>query len=181
MTMHNAKCIVSPSALSLPLSLVKTFLRIDGDQEEELLRLLILSATIQFEKYTGKALLKQRWSVTYRNVKNDIVILPTTPAISLVKLRTMGIDNHWCELDKKYCDIDNDRLYMQTLSYHPVFEVIYDAGITDDRAKIPSSIQSALLQHIGHMYNVRCTKSSNDRHNKFPLNIYDQFKDIVVR
>ena len=104
MTMHNAKCIVSPSALSLPLSLVKTFLRIDGDQEEELLRLLILSATIQFEKYTGKALLKQRWSVTYRNVKNDIVILPTTPAISLVKLRTMGIDNHWCELDKKYCD-----------------------------------------------------------------------------
>lgn len=168
------KIVVSPAALPVSVDEVKEYLRIDIDEEEDLLESLIVAAVAYVEEYTNRALITQTWDELLKvfPVKNYYQI-PKTPFVSLEAAEYMG------EGDTTYTDFTdiltvdtyNDRVYLNYSETWPCYilepgggvrfewtcgyadDGTYDASETG--AGIPEPIKQAIKLLVAHWYENR--------------------------
>lgn len=183
MTIDSKKCITSSQQLVINLKTIKDFLRIDGDEDDDILYILTQAAVSKFENYTDKILMEQRWQVTYSNNYIPKIKLPLTPAIQIIKVEINSWPNYWHEMQQDLWDLEGDCVYNRALSYYPKLRITYDVGIAKNTADVPNEIKALLLRHIAYLYEARDIDNNvvlNDSENSIFFKQYDKFRNVEL-
>lgn len=149
--------VVPPSQEPLTLDQIKSFLRIDHDIEDQLLRSLLASATLHIEKCMERSLLTQTWEVIYKCQNNKYMFLPMGPVQEIELLQFYTQNNEYLEIDSSNYSISLDKNYINfnTLFVADQLHIRYKAGFANTPEHIPEDIQIALLTYITTMYENR--------------------------
>lgn len=148
----------------LDLAFVKSYLRVDGSDDDDTIDLAIKAAREMCEEKTKRSI-KTR---TYELVLNDFpdqsyIEVPRPPFISIesIKYRDKNGDSYTVDPSEYEADIESEPGNIVTLSIWPQFtpypvnavRIRYSAGYGID--KVPSGIKQAMLLLISHWYENR--------------------------
>ena len=151
--------VSAPAAEPLTLAEVKAWLRIEHDDEDDLLATLIAAAREQAECRTGRSLITQSWEVTYADVAPQEIPLPHGPVQSISWLKTVAASGDETDIasDAYAIAADGRQLLCEIgLAAHRIL-VRYVAGFGDAAEDVPADLRQAMLQHIALMYGERET------------------------
>lgn len=159
----------------IKLTEIKNFLRIDFDDDDNLLKELLKSAIKQCELYISKSLVQKIYKFSiYNSINNNLVELPYPPIISIESVSI---------IDKNNNSINYINYLLDTISNTIIFNVLpsnfYRIDITykSGYAEIPDDIKQGLLFHISKMYEDKVGYSPIP---KASLNIYRNYKIIRI-
>ena len=74
-------------SLALTLDFVKSYLRVDFEEDDELIAKLIKTATSQCEKYINKSLIEKTYIYSLYKIMNDILYLPFGPIKNIIEIK----------------------------------------------------------------------------------------------
>lgn len=143
-TRNSLKVVTPPVSYPVTVDEVKLWLRIDGNNEDDLLLSCIMAATEMAERYTRRAFITQTLrftvdrppsrfndgyfmdgtydvAVTEINPMPDKIEIPRPPLISLTSVKTYGRDNSVSTFDSSnyYLDADGNRIVLNTGAIWP--------------------------------------------------------------
>ena len=78
--------------LLIELSVVKNFLRVDFDNDDELITKLIKTATAQCETNINKTLVEKTYIYSIYDLKSNSILLPYPTIKSIEEIRLVNID-----------------------------------------------------------------------------------------
>lgn len=177
MTIYSIKEIQVKNSY-IKLDTIKNFLRIDGDDEEDILSLLLEAAVAQFEKYTNKIIKEKEFEIIYRDTYYEQITLPFTPLIEIMNIQRKNIGGEWYELKSDLYETSESTIYFKTIVHNKFLKIRCKTGMAKLGEEIPDEIQALLLRHIAHLY-----EQKNEIDNKtfeFPVQIYNSFKNIKL-
>lgn len=161
----------------LSLDEIKSYLRINSNEDDDLLNNLQIAVRKTAESYTSKAFVQQEWEVVFDDLGSEKIILPITPIISLLSIKYLDKNDNEIiinESDYYLCKIQSVVTLKGT--YKKII-VNYIAGYSSDSSNVPSSIKQGMLNHIAFIYD---GKGSPD---KLPFDtkiLYSSFKKIRI-
>lgn len=154
MTLYFLKKIKTSTALPLTIGEIKVFLRIDHDDEDELLRTLTHTAMTRLEQYTGMSIMEQHWHAVYCNETQYYIMLPKHPIQKIISVQLVDISGVKRALPETMYSLDDDVLYFSITPCAFMTHIHYVAGIgiVDD---IEHGVKTALLEMVANMYENR--------------------------
>ena len=158
----------------MDLAEIKNFLRIDFDNDDNLLKELLKSAIRQCELYTSKSLYQKTYKFsTYKNVTN-ILNLPYSPLISITSVNIIDKNNNSIEYINYTLDTISSSIIFKSLpnDFYRI-DITYKSGYT----QLPNDIKQGLLFHISKMYEDKVGYSPIP---KASLNIYRNYRTIRI-
>jgi hypothetical protein len=124
------------------LTEAKLYARVDSDDENALLDILIEESVQAFQVFTGKMVFHQEVTATFQSEGYSIFILPALPVVSITSVKK-GDD------DIEY-DLKGDRLLVDE---HGAITVTYEAGLYEDNVSDRDKL--GFLKWITSNYNDR--------------------------
>lgn len=156
MTALTPSLVTGPTASPLDVDLVKAHLRVDHGDDNTLIELYIAAAAEHLDGWSGvlgSCLMPQEWSVPFYWCRN--VILPMGPFIELV---SVAVDDALAPLaDLTVTTRETPKGTHITLGNLPYGEIVtlnVNLGYADADA-VPATLKSAMLLHIGELYENR--------------------------
>jgi uncharacterized phiE125 gp8 family phage protein len=99
--------LTPPAEEPLALADAKTWLRLDQDDEDDLVRALIVAARLQVEATTGRLMVSQTWRLTLDAWPcGGIVPVPLVPLASVAAATVVGDDGATTSLDLAAVTVD---------------------------------------------------------------------------
>lgn len=156
-----------PAAEPLTLAEAKAFLRLDTEDEDDLVSTLITAARIHVESFTGRALIAQGWRLVLDDWPADgVVPLPVSPLIALTAITAYDQDGAAHAIDIAQFLPESGRgparLFlpqvvtgMPMLRPHLGLEIDYQAGYGADASSVPAALRQALLMLVTHWFENR--------------------------
>lgn len=151
--------ITTPIDTPVTLAEAKAHLRVDYADDDAMIGAIISAAVAHLDGFTGilgRALMPQTWSQEYAGFTGDLV-LPFGPIISVSSVAYDGntFDDYRLLADGRgpFLRVNDGESWPSTSE--PVV-VTFQAGYAD-AASVPSPIKSAILLHIGTLYEYRET------------------------
>ncbi|WCR58197.1 head-tail connector protein [Wolbachia endosymbiont of Ctenocephalides felis wCfeJ] len=138
---------------SFPVTLeeVKSFLRIESDQDDKLISNLIFMATDYAEWYMEKSLVKQTWQVSCEgHIPNRIYLSYGPVRVIISATATMSKNQEKRTLKYYFSDIGGYIEFFNHLNAIRV-EIVYEAGYD----KVPEQIKLGIMQHVSALYKNR--------------------------
>ena len=172
-----------PASEPVSLADTKSFLRIDGADDDILVSSLITAARIYIETTTAKILLLQNWSLFKDKWPSSGVLhLPLSPVQSIDEVRLYNLDESHSVLDvSEYAkDLISTQPRIKLLSQHlsqspsaPLnhIEVQFTAGFGAAESDVPADLRQALLMLAAHWYEQREPVGFGSSFNEIPLSI----------
>jgi uncharacterized phiE125 gp8 family phage protein len=163
--------IIAPAADLISLPQIKTHLKIEHSEEDELLQSLITAAVTHTERTRGLALLEQTWELALNWFPCGAIELPLLPALSITEI--------------KYKDANGNEQTIATSDYRllrdfvgivkPAYGKSWPAARTDDESikvkfkagfgataeAVPDNVKHAIKLLVGHWYLNR--EATNER------------------
>lgn len=158
----------------IELSEIKNFLRIDFNDDDNLLKELLKSATKQCELYISQSLSKKTYKFSIYSITNNILKLPYPPIISITSVNIVDKNNNSIEYTNFTLDPISSSLIFKNLpsNFYRV-DMTYKSGYSE----IPNDIKQGLLFHISKMYEDKVDYSPIP---KASLSIYRNYKTIKI-
>lgn len=144
---------------TLPVSVqdVKTFARIDHNDDDFLLEGLIKTAAAWVEEVTGKTLLKKKWVFTHSN--NEIT-LPHAPVIKILEVKSAG--KVLKEKDYTVSHVRQTKRISMPFSWNTAkVSVTYTAGFGDKPSDIPETLRHTVMSTVTYIYENRYPTQQN--------------------
>lgn len=143
----------APGAEALDLDAVKLHLRVDHAADDDLIADLIAVATEQAESYTGRALIRQSWTVTDTAATWPLALL-RWPVLDITSLTADGVQ-HVTDgvLDSAFTLYPGDDA--QLSGSGTAVTVVYRAGYGTDYTAVPAPIRQWMMLKIGALYEHR--------------------------
>lgn len=164
---YTYKQIARDSSDAVPLSLVKSHLRITGENscEDELIRTYIDTAILCFEALTKRVLITTTFK-TYRDIWERSYELRKSPFQSVESvqyydtdnvLQTLDSSNYYTTDESGYSQLifNNDASLPTLKDRKQAIEITFKAGYGDSVDNVPTDVKTALLQHVAQMYDNR--------------------------
>lgn len=162
-------CIVRPILEPVSLAELKLHLRIDHSDEDELLKLILLTARESVENFTARALLTQTWDICLDSFPNgDFIELPygNLQSVTSVKYKDSdGTETTLTETTDYLVETNKEQKGRIVLPYGESWpsDTLYPSNPITIRfvcgwtkaTDIPSSIKSAILLWAADSYNLR--------------------------
>ncbi|MDP3372563.1 MAG: head-tail connector protein [Candidatus Paracaedibacteraceae bacterium] len=141
-----------------PISLteVKSHLRLDTDDEDDLLNGLIVAATNLVEEYLGKTLIKKTWRIEEPgdNVNGlQEVVLPRGPLLKVLMVQRVMPNETYTNI-RFVVKNHFSRPIVVFKSELPV-SIVYEAGYGYYPKDVPAPIRHALFALVAHLYENR--------------------------
>ncbi len=157
-TSYKARRVVrstGPASEPITLSEAKTFLRIDGSDEDTLISEMISAARIAAEEQTGKSLITQSWQVSYDDCPPPVVQLPHGPVQSVTSVKS--IDENAVETTisatSYHLNALQELVFESVPSGHQiVIEYVTGFGAASD---VPANLVQGVLLHVANLYEHR--------------------------
>lgn len=146
-----------------PVSLVeaKAFLRVDHDDENDLINQQIKAARTFCERETRRAMLEQTWVLTSATMPAKGLGLPNPPLIEVSSVEYRDDDGAWQTLDAAEYEADfyeePTRLVLtgdapSTGTHRDAWKVTYVAGYGESAIDVPEDLRSAVLLELKALY-----------------------------
>lgn len=173
-----------PATEPITVDELKTFARIDGDDEDTLLAEIITSVRKNIELYLGRSLIEQTFTLTMNYWPSMVVELPMAPLRSIVQVYTIDENGVETEYDSSsYYAITSTtpgRLVLKSNSSFPVndtrdysgYAIEYKAGYGTLTTDVPSSILNALKMWATIVYETRAVVTTPPDNIKFELDLF---------
>jgi uncharacterized phiE125 gp8 family phage protein len=144
----------APALEPVNIEEVKTFLRIDGEDEEGNLNILIKSARILVESYLKKSIIFQQWKMIFEDYAPAEVKLPRGPITNIISVSLVDKDGNVLPMnpDFYYLSPAQDKLIFNTTVISHAVEIIYEAGMATNNLSVPKNIKLAVLNIITASY-----------------------------
>lgn len=140
---------VPPTDLPVSVEEAKLFLRVDHDDEDDLIESFIGSARDAVEAYLLRAVMDQEWKVWVRRLPESMM-LPRPPVVSVE-----GVVIHGGEVSLEDFEIDpvGNRLIVKNPVWKGrIAEISYKAG---DSENVPEYVKTAVQMMVAYMYENR--------------------------
>lgn len=184
------------------------YMRLDDQQDVDLVRMLIRSATNFVEKYTGRALINRtlKYSIDYIDevdvnlhegirtgpditIRNRYLELPTPPVSSVTSVISFDDSDNGTTFASSNYYLDNQReparlilrqgkTFPTALRVGNAIEVTYVSGYGASGSSVPESMRLAMLQFITFNYEHR--GDSEQVTPKLPQNIFSLLQSFRV-
>jgi uncharacterized phiE125 gp8 family phage protein len=169
--------VTEPAEEPVTLAEAKLFLKIDGDEENEVVTRLIAAARIRAEQYLRRSLVSQTWKMAYDGYAPAHIELMRGPVQSVAQVKIISRDGSETIVDSAnyYLSADKAKLCFDISAMGHLVEVSYIAGF-GDAAKIPAAIKQGILMHVAQMFENR--ESVVLGHGA--LSLFDSFRSIML-
>ncbi|WP_395462658.1 head-tail connector protein [Wolbachia endosymbiont of Cantharis cryptica] len=140
-----------PKSFPVTLEEVKSFLRIENDQDDKLISNLILMATDYAEWYMEKSLVKQTWQVSCEDYVPRRIYLSYGPVRVIISaIATISKNQEKRTLKCYFSDVGS---YVELFNYLNAIrvDVVYEAGYDN----VPEQIKLGIMQHVSALYKNR--------------------------
>lgn len=157
-----------PKSFPVTLGEVKSFLRIENDQDDKLILSFIFMATDYAQWHMEKSLVKQTWQVSYEGYVPRRIYLSYGP----VNKRILATDKNR-KLSYYFSDIGS---YIEFFNYLNIIraDVVYEAGYDS----VPEQIKLGIMQHVSALYKNRESEVSS--HLSEVKKVYSPFREPKV-
>lgn len=162
--------------LPIELSVAKNFLKVDFDDDNELIIKLIRTAVNQCETIINKSIIKKTYVYSIYELKNKFVLLPYQPIDSIDSIKVVNVDNTSSAIDVSEFYLDKVGGILNFKSRPDNFyrlDIEYTAGLSE----ISDEIAQAILMHVARMYEDRSGYSPIPLNS---MNIYRKYKQIKI-
>jgi len=150
--------IEKPALEPLTLAEIKTFLRIDGNSEDNILTTMLAAAREAGEHYMRNSIIRQKYKLTYHKFMPARIALPKGPVSMVSKVTLKDEDGSFTILSSSDYYISNKTNLNLKSSYSSyIIEVEYFAGYSNDSVDVPEIIKQGLLSQIAFTYENRGT------------------------
>ncbi len=166
---------VLPTNKVLELEQVKSFLRVDNEDENVLIEMLIDTAYDECERYTNRTILTTTWAKSFDYVPGWISSLmqpegfnlsygPIQSLVSMVLLLSDGTNRTLNLGDYQLSQINYDGVvslaygkswWADVVQPRNGITITYTAGYGDTAASVPGGLKLGMLQYIAHVYENR--------------------------
>lgn len=123
--------LTPPAVEPIPLSVAKSYLRVDHADEDALIELLITAVRMKAEGLTGRALITQDWRITLDGFPFEAIDLALSPVQSVIQL--------------SYTDRDGVDQLMASAGYKllaaDVAPLLYPVDVWPDTASAPDAVR----------------------------------------
>lgn len=144
--------------ISEPLTLAETklYLRVDGNEEDNLIADLISAARDAAEKYLRASLVEQQWKISFDDYAPDTVLLAYGPVVSVESVTVIDRDGNAQTYSSGLYSLNagKDALRFDTMLYSHRIEIVYNTGYGNP-SDIPTPIRYGMLAHIAAMHEQR--------------------------
>ena len=156
---------VAPQASLVPLSEAKDHLRVDHDDEDEVIATLGEAASRAVEEMVGRPLVTQTWKMTLETVAGRVT-LPKTPVQGVTEIAYFDRDGaaqtaalpdfHVVgDDDGAFVEPKADRAWPALASRPDAISITFTAGYGDAETDVPLELRQAAKLLIGHFYEHR--------------------------
>ena len=162
------KLFTAPSVEPISLAEAKLHLRVDIDDDDDLISSLITTVRIYAESITNRALIQQTWDYFADAVPaSDRIVVPLPPLISVTGLYYTPYGAGESTLSSAYYTVDTNstpgRVVLNsgyawpgdTLAVANGFRMRFVAGYGAAGSNVPQAIRQAMLLLIGYYYENR--------------------------
>jgi len=161
------KVTTAPTTEPVTADEVKTFGRIDGDDEDTMIEGMIKAVREATEGYLGRSLITQTITLKMDFWPSNVIKLPRPPLISITGIYTVDEDDADTEYDSDNYYIDSNmepgRLIIKQGISNPTntdrdfggFKIVYTAGYGDDASDVPEVIRQGIMIWVVDFYENR--------------------------
>ena len=160
--------------LPIELTTVKNFLKVDFDEDDELIKKMIKTAIIQCETNINKSISKKTFVYSIYEIKNNSLILPYSPINSIESIKIIYLNQTQSILSDNEYFLDSVGGILNFKNRPSNFyriDIEYKAGLTS----LNDELIQGLLMHIARMYEDRSGYSPIPLNS---LNIYKKYKQV---
>jgi uncharacterized phiE125 gp8 family phage protein len=149
--------IAAPQIEPITLTEIKLYLRIDSNDENNLLNNLIKAASQTAEEFLGKSLITQTWQLQYDYYTPACVNLPRGPVQEIAEVNIVAADFNVTTLAPSAYRLSagNAQIIFEAAPMGQLVQIQYIAGFGDAAADVPEPIRQGIAQHVAHMYENR--------------------------
>lgn len=157
----------SPGLEPVTVDELKTFARIDGDDEDSLLESFIQSVRIAIEEYIWQALIEQSWSVSFDWWPGEVVELPRSPLLSVDSIVAVGEDGTETVYSSSNYYVVTDsmpgKVVIKSGASLPTnnnrmtggFKINFTCGYGSAASSVPAPLRTAVMQWATAVYEMR--------------------------
>lgn len=145
-----------PESEPLTLEQAKLYLRVDHDDEDDLITKLITVARQAAETYLRRSLLTQSWVVAFDDYAPAEILLPRGPVQEITSVKIIAQDGGQTVVSAAayYLSAGREKLCFSASPIGHIVEVLYVTGHADTE-DIPEAILQGMLAHIASLYENR--------------------------
>jgi uncharacterized phiE125 gp8 family phage protein len=170
--------VTPPTTLAVPLADAKTYLRVDGTNEDSLIAGLIQAATDHVERVTRRTMIYTTYRLKLDSFPDGPIELPRSPAVDITAGATYAYDmpsiDYFDQVGdeislEKEVDYELDLtenppcLQLPAMTYWPLTQagkakavtVDFVAGYGPTAATVPALLKQGILLLVGHWYENR--------------------------
>lgn len=138
------------------LDMVKAHLRLDGDDEDEVLNRLIAVSTEMAERYLGLTLIEKTWSWTVKpDASGEILTpLPMGPLIEIVSVHQLMHSGKRALYRRYRMDYEGPKPMLRCTSHVPV-DIVYRSGFGQIPQHIPATLIQGIIMLVAYFYTDR--------------------------
>lgn len=159
------KVSTGPGSEPVTLEEAKLHLRVDADDDDNLITELIKASRRWCEQYQGRAFINQSITLKLDKFVNKIK-LPMAPLVSVTSIKYLDTAGVQQTLDNSVYDVDTisepgqinlayNQSWPTTRLVHHAVEIIFVAGYGATASAVPEDIKSAIKLLLGHFYENR--------------------------
>lgn len=177
--------ITTPPAIE-PITVddLKTFARIDGNDEDSLLQSFISTARKMTEDYLGRALIEQIITLKMDEWPGEVIELPRPPLMSIVAVETLDEEDTATVYDSSnyFTNVTAEPGLLilkngvtppqNTNRYYGGYQIRYKAGYGATAANVPRPIIDSIKQWATALYENRAVGNEPPGEIKSLLNLY---------
>jgi uncharacterized phiE125 gp8 family phage protein len=159
----NLRLITAPAAEPVSVATAKTYLRVDGSDDDALITSLIKAAREKAEELTRRAFITQTWDMSFNEWPSDWrlkVYRPPLQSITSVKyLDSDNVEHTWTDYTVDIASepgvIILESLPSASLRRSGAITVRFVAGYGAAGSNVPERINNAILALVAHWYENR--------------------------
>ncbi len=160
----NFKLISEPAVEPLELSQIKTYHRISGTDQDDVIASLMVAARQVVESHTGRSLITQTWEGVADAWRVPLALKPSLQTVQSVEyydlsgdLQTLSSDEYRVFSYGLVGEIHPvDRVSWPMVQTRPdAIKVTFKAGYGDEASDVPKAIWQAMMLLFGHFFENR--------------------------
>ena len=165
--------IEGPAAEPVPLAEMKAHLRLDGDEEDDLVGALIAAARVAVETEIRRVLIAQGWRAFVEVwPSGGLLLLPVVPVISIEEVRAIDAAGGTSVLDPQdyeFATVDGSLRLVRPASNAVRYEIDFTAGYGTSGLDVPQTLRQAVRLLATHWYEHRSAVVMGDMPSSNPL------------
>jgi len=163
--------VTAPTVEPVTLAEMKTFARIDGTTEDDLITGFISGIRRQMETYLRRALIEQSWGVQMNFWPSEVIKLPMPPLISITSVETIDEDdtattyassNYYAHTNAEPGELilkQSVTAPFNTDRWYGGYKITYKAGYGTAPSDVPQMIRDGIKLWVAQFYETRITKN----------------------